>query len=112
MSEKYNGYTNYETWVVNLWLDNEAGTHDYWLRMASYIYKHEAKEQEHFSKMEDAACILADKLKNDHEEAKDEILSNMKLESSLWADLLGAALSATNWHEIAENLLENVEVTA
>jgi hypothetical protein len=112
MSEKYNGYTNYETWVVNLWLDNEAGTHDYWLRMASYVYKHEAKEQEHFSKMEDAACILADKLKNDHEEAKDEILSNMKLESSLWADLLGAALSATNWHEIAENLLENVEVAA
>lgn len=111
MSDKnYNGWANYETWAVNLWLDNEAGTHDYWLRIASYIYRHEAKEQKHFSKMEDAVVILAYKLKNDHEEAKYEILENAKLNSSLWADLLGAALSVVNWHEIAEGLLENVEV--
>lgn len=111
-SKTYNGWTNYETWVVNLWLDNEPGTHDYWLRVASYIYRHEAKEQNHFSKMEDAVSILADKLKNDHEEAKDEILSSANLSASLWADLLGAALSEPNWHEIAESLLENVEVEA
>jgi hypothetical protein len=107
-----NGWTNYETWVVNLWLDNDAGTHDYWLRVASYIYRQEAKEQKHFTKLEDAVSILAEKLKNDHEEAKDEILSNANLSASLWADLLGAALSEANWHEIAEGLLENVEVEA
>ena len=26
----YQGWTNYETWAVNLWLDNEEGVHDYW----------------------------------------------------------------------------------
>jgi hypothetical protein len=108
----YNGYTNYETWVVNLWIDNEQGSRDHWVGIAEYIYKHRAEEQKHFSKMDDAIYILADKLKEDHEEAKDEILENMKLTSSLWADLLGAALSETNWREIASNLLENVEVEA
>jgi hypothetical protein len=100
---RYNGWTNYETWVVNLWMDNEEGSHD---------YKNEAEEQKHFSKMEDAVCILADRLKDDHEDRKCNILENAELTSSVWADLLGATLSEVNWNEIAEHLLENVEVEA
>ncbi len=109
---RYNGWTNYETWAVNLWMDNDEGSHDYWLGVANYIYNHEAEEQKHFTKLEDAVCILAEQLKEDHEEAKDEILERLELTSSLWADLLGAALSEANWREIAEHLLENVEVDA
>lgn len=113
MSDRsYNGWTNYETWVVNLWMDNEEGSHDYWVEIAENIYNNHAKEQKHFSKMEDAVVILADKLKNDHEETKDEILENVRLTASVWADLLGAALCEVNWSEIAEHLLENVEVEA
>ena len=26
----YNGYSNYETWNVCLWLDNDPGTYHYW----------------------------------------------------------------------------------
>ena len=113
MNDKtYNGWTNYETWVVNLWMDNNEGSYDYWREIAEDIYHNQAEEQKHFSKMDDAVVILADRLKNDHEEAKDEILENMKLNASLWADLLGAALAETNWREIAEHLLEDVEVEA
>ena len=108
----YNGWTNYETWVVNLWMDNEQGSHDYWVGQAEYVYNNQAEEQKHFSKMEDAVVILAEKLKDEHEEAKDEILEHVQLTASVWADLLGAALSETNWREIAEHLLENVEVEA
>jgi hypothetical protein len=111
-TQEYNGWTNYETWVVNLWMDNEEGTYDYWREVAEDIYNNEAEEQKHFTKMEDAVGILADRLKDHHEEAKDEILDSVQLTASVWADLLGAALSATNWHEIAEHLLENVEVEA
>lgn len=111
-TQEYNGWTNYETWVVNLWMDNSEGSHDYWVNIAKYIYEHEAEEQKHFTKMEDAICILAEQLKEDHEEAKDEILERLMLNSSLWADLLGAALAETNWQEIAKHLLENVEVKA
>lgn len=113
MNDKtYNGWTNYETWVVNLWMDNNEGSYDYWREIAEDIYHNQAEEQKHFSKMDDAVVILADRLKNDHEEAKDEILERLELTSSLWADLLGAALAETNWREIAEHLLENVEVEA
>jgi|694.fasta_scaffold09120_23 hypothetical protein len=108
----YNGWTNYETWVVNLWMDNQEGTYDYWREVAEDVYNNEAEEQKHFTKMEDAVGILADRLKNDHEDKKDDILESVELTSSVWADLLGAALSEVNWREIAEHLLENVEVDA
>ena len=29
MSERYNGWTNYETWLVNLWMDNEQGSQEF-----------------------------------------------------------------------------------
>jgi hypothetical protein len=93
-------------------MDNEEGSHDYWVNIAQYIYEHEAEEQKHFSKMEDAVAILADQLKEDHEEKKDEILEEVRLTASVWADLLGSALCEVNWREIAEHLLENVEVEA
>ena len=101
--QEYNGWTNYETWVVNLWIDNEEGTHDYWLEVAEDIYNDEAEEQKHFTKIEDAACILAERLKNGHEE-------NLPEMAGVYGDLIGAALSEVNWREIAEHLLENVEV--
>ena len=108
----YNGWTNYETWVVNLWMDNEEGSYDYWREVAEDVYNNEAEEQKHFTKMEDAVGILADRLKDAHEESKQEILERSGMEASVWADLLGSALCVVNWHEIAEHLLENVEVEA
>ena len=115
MNDKtYNGWTNYETWVVNLWMDNNEGSYDYWREVAEDIYHNQAHKPvlSGLTKMDDAVYLLADRLKNDHEQAKDEILERLELNSSLWADLLGAALSEANWREIAEHLLENVEVEA
>ena len=107
---RYNGWTNFETWNVNLWMDNEQGIHDYWLEVASEIY---ANEAEHptlvgFTKKDDAIYILADRLKEYHEEQMYSMLENAGLTSSVWADLLGSALHEVKWQEIAENLLENI----
>lgn len=111
--KRYNGWTNYETWVVNLWMDNEEGKYNYWRERAEYVYNHQTSEPSNgLTRMDEAVYLLADRLKDDHENAKDEILLHMDLSSSLWADLLGAALSETNWREIAEHLLENVTVDA
>lgn len=102
---RYNGWTNYETWVVNLWLDNEPGTHDYWLEVAEDVYNNEAKEQNFLTKMEDAVSILADRLKDNHEENRPEL-------PGVYGDMIGAALAEVNWREIAESLLADVEVEA
>lgn len=113
MSDKtYNGWTNYETWVVNLWMDNDEGSYDYWQEVVQEIHRNLEDPTNGCTKMDEAVYLLADRLKDDHEQAKDEILQNLKLTSSLWADLLGGALAETNWREIAEHLLENVEVDA
>lgn len=113
MNDKtYNGWTNYETWVVNLWMDNEEGSHDYWVEVAQEIHDDLEEPTNSMTKMDEAVYLLADRLKDYHEEIKDEILGNVMLTSSVWADLLGAALSEVNWREIAEHLLENVEVDA
>jgi len=31
---KYNGWTNYETWAVKLWMDNEEPSYRYWRERA------------------------------------------------------------------------------
>lgn len=110
--KEYNGWTNYETWVVNLWMDNEEGTYDYWREVAQEIHNDLEEPTNSMTKMDEAVYLLADRLENDHRDRKDNILENNELTSSVWADLLGAALSEVNWKEIAEHLLENVEVDA
>jgi hypothetical protein len=110
--KKYNGWTNYETWVVNLWMDNEEGTYDYWLEVAQEVSNDLETPTNSMTRMDEAIYILSDKLKDYHEEAKDEILERSGMEASVWADLLGSALCEVNWREIAEHLLENVEVDA
>lgn len=108
-AEKYNGFTNYETWAVKLWIDNEECTANHWNRIANHVYLNEARDQKYFSKMEDATAILADKLKEAHSESADMHLTFAKLNNSLWADLLNASLSEVNWHEVAECMLEGVD---
>jgi hypothetical protein len=94
-------------------MDNEQGTYDYWREVAREVSSNlEEPTNSIMTKMDEAIYLLADRLKDHHEEAKDEILEHMHLTSSLWADLLSSALCETNWREIAEHLLENVEVEA
>ena len=89
---KYNGFANYETWAVSLWLGNDEPTYIYW-RDAAACFKDVPDRQE-------AALSLADRLKQElTEDAPD-------LGCTLWSDLLGAALSEVNWYEVATNLLE------
>lgn len=101
----YNGYSNYETWCVSLWIDNEEPSYRYWRSVAE-----ECKEEAPTCRQvrdgyweEDRAAVflLEDRLK---EEISD---SNPLIEqANMWADLLNAALSEVDWREIAENMLE------
>ena len=98
----YNGWKNYETWNVALWLDNDQGSYNYWRGVAQECYD-DAEAEKHLTRKENAACDLADRLKNEIEESMPD------LGASMFADLLGAAMSEVNWREIAENWLDDVE---
>jgi hypothetical protein len=93
-AEKYNGWTNYETWAVSLWIDNEESSYRYWRQEA-------ARYQQDIADKEDAICGLAGQLK---QEISDEAPTD---EPSVYSDLLNAALSEVNWAEIAENWLRD-----
>ena len=87
-SSTYNGWTNYETWNVKLWLDNDEGSYNMLREMAE-----DAKTAEY------PKAQLSNALKDLVEENAPD------LGASMYADLLGAAISDVNWYEIAENIL-------
>lgn len=97
---KYNGWTNYETWAVKLWLDNEEPAYRYWLERTTEHFNN-AKADNYFTHKERATISLADEL-------KDQITETDRPElQGVYADLLGAALSEVNWYEIAKAMIED-----
>lgn len=101
--KKCNGWTNYETWCVNLWIGE--GSSDYWNEIALEVYS-ESEADTCFSRVERATLDFSDKLKDEIEESLPE------LGASMAADLLGAAMSEVNWYEIAEHFIEDAESDA
>lgn len=103
----YNGWTNYETWVTALWLGNEQYSYDTWRQAA----RSAAEDNHHRPGMtvaEAATIIVADQLKDHHEDAMHSFLEEANMTCSLWTDLLRSALSEVNWYEIAEHIIYEV----
>ena len=87
MCNKYNGWTNYETWNVKLW--GADGMDEYWQERANNGL---------------SARELANEMKDYYQEN-----SPLADEASMYADLLGAALDNANWYEIAQSYIDEVE---
>jgi len=100
MIDGYNGWTNYETWVVNLWMDNEQGSQEFFRETAKEIYD-AAEPSDSFTQAEHARFRFADWLKQHYDE-------NIPAMRGVYGDLLGAALGAVNWNEIARHYIDAV----
>lgn len=100
-TEKYNGWTNYETWCVALHLDNEQGSYDYWRAIAQEAWE-QAVPTNAWTRSEAARFELSDRLKDEHEESKPDV-------SGVWADMLNAALAEVEWDEIANHYLQDCQ---
>ena len=94
MCNSYQGYTNYPTWAVSLWLGNDEGSYSQWDDRAQELANKHGKE--------DAVYKLA-------EELKDEVMEGDPLSGSMYSDMLSWATGLVNWNDIAENMLEDIE---
>lgn len=101
--QKYNGWTNYETWCVALWLDNDQGSYNYWLERAEEIYTDTSEDDAKEERTSEACNSLAEEIKSSLESQAEEILGR----ADLFADLLNSALSEANYYEIAEHYIES-----
>ena len=88
MCKEYNGYPNYQTWNVALWLDNDYNTYN-------YIQEIAAQEDP------DNTWGFADWLK----EFVEEINPLDGGDASMFTDILGHAMAQVEYNHIAENIL-------
>lgn len=103
---KYNGWTNYETWVVKLWIDNSEGDHIRWTERTQELVQEavqDASDADADDIRSDAVSTLASELENDHDEAIPDV-------SGVFSDLLGHALGCVDWREIAEHYVNDIDL--
>lgn len=92
--QKYNGWTNYETWLVNLHLSNDQG-------LSESITWTLQDVQSSFGA--DAYGRGSDALK-----AATEELLPLDSDNLFASDLLNAALGEVDWYEIAQNWMDEL----
>jgi len=98
--ETYNGWKNYPTWAVNLWLSNDEGLYNATRERAQEILSETESRSQYWTLEESRTFALADELKS---WVTDELAPD--LGATFAADLLGYALDEVDWNEIAEALL-------
>lgn len=84
--QTYNGWTNYETWVVNLWLTNDRSTYDF---VEELLLQHPQDYE--------AAKVLKDFV---------EEINPLQEDANMFSDLLRSAIGEINWLEICRALRE------
>lgn|SRR3990167_4812770 len=92
----HNGWTNYETWACALWLDNDEGLQETAGRIV--------RDSCHFETRDVAVSAVASALKGLVEDTE---MGCPDLGSTLYADLLNAALSEIDYYQIAEQYIDD-----
>ena len=102
----YNGWPNYETWCVKLWLD-QSEDQDYAEQIFTIFAQEQGKHKSFDDQKEMATYLLGQGLRQEHEEASNKAMPGG---NGVFRDLLDAALQEVNWTRIAESLMSNHEV--
>lgn len=105
--DTYNGWRNYETWNIALWMDNEYTDYKYWqARAADHLTAEAMNERQ-------AAYNLADEMKETHEEYLQdawELIENDLRNGCVpgWMkDISTNSLALVDWNSIAKYKIED-----
>ncbi len=78
VAAEYNGWSNRETWIVNLWM---TGDQSYYEQLCEIVSAHDS--------LDDQAEALEDWIRFEYDGEY----------SSLWTDLINNSLSEVDWYE-------------
>jgi len=97
--EQYNGWKNYETRLVALWIDNDGGA-DYWNQRAL-----EKLNTTNYDQLVRGPQSLADEMEAYYTELADQVIPPQ----GMFNDLFNSALREVCWYDIAENYISELE---
>lgn len=109
-NECYQGWSNYATWAVALWIDNDQNAYQYWREQLD-VQREQAPRCEQvrsgiWTVAQAVQFSLADQLCTAITEA-----SPLR-SSTLYTDLLTASIQQVNWTEIAGHWMAEIEPMA
>ena len=99
MNDRYNGWTNYETWLCKLWLDND--------NELEYFARDARRMLDNGDDAETVINTIAGELSLSwHERAYDQLDG-----IGFLSDLVTSALGSVNYREIALSIVDDVVAT-
>src|SRR5437763_690793 len=97
----FNGWSNHQTWAVNLWITNAQSSYFHWRTRTKELLGEPVTQDD----VRLALASLADEIR----EAIEEECAIPK--ANLASDLMNAALAEVDWHEIAQAFLDDADGT-
>ena len=115
MTKRYENFANYETWAVNLYMNNDEAVARDWLAEAKEAVA-EAKPEYStaeptrvmFTAKENAVFALADTMKEAFGEECDSACELLGGAEAVMGWLLTAAVGSVEWREIAKEWVDKV----
>tara|TARA_R110002096_G_C14024282_1_gene670406 strand:- start:44 stop:466 length:423 start_codon:yes stop_codon:yes gene_type:complete len=110
MSEKCNGWTNYETWNFKLWLDNDQDLHNYIIGEIKKIKAFPSQDNKAYEVSNFLRSYIKDNVPNLNVSTRSQSVHGlMSDKNGFYSDILNAALRDINTYEIAESYLEDLK---
>ncbi len=104
---EYNGWHNYETWLLKLWQDNSEGDQSFWREQAEQCRLAYPESTRTTGCHITARAARFNGRRELYENAAADLAEHGTGVTGFWQDLLSAALSEVNWREIADHWIED-----
>ena len=104
----YNGYKNYETWAVCLWIGNEYNLYRHWQDRAEELKEQVANFKHGDStQLEDGTWTAEQAVRSLLADEIEAMISTHPLadKATMYSDLLTHSLGRVDWHEVADSVL-------
>ena len=100
----YQGYANYETWAISLWMGSDQASYEHFRELARDVAAFANGGPSLSANKQTSGVIELAKALRDEFEAGSPVAD----QATVYADLMNAAFSEVDWYELAEELLREI----